>query len=182
MVTPAEQPFRPQVEGAADADTATFRILVVDDDPALRRTFPHVLARPGRLFDECGSIGGKGSRLDPGPVQIEAELVSTSDGSFDLEDRQSHLASCAGARIQMGRCAVIKRGNLTLLLTSRATPPFDLGQWRSQGIEPTQLRIIAVKAAVAHRRASSAAARRAALCSARVVPVPRSISAIWARI
>ncbi len=63
MVTPAEQPFRPQVEGAADADTATFRILVVDDDPALRRTFPHVLARPGRLFDECGSIGEAIDRL-----------------------------------------------------------------------------------------------------------------------
>ncbi|MDG3065832.1 EAL domain-containing protein [Thauera mechernichensis] len=63
MVTPAEQPFRPQVEGAADTDTATFRILVVDDDPALRRTFPHVLARPGRLFDECGSIGEAIDRL-----------------------------------------------------------------------------------------------------------------------
>ena len=63
MVTPAEQPLRPQVEAAVDADTADFRILIVDDDPALRRTFPHVLARPGRVFDECGSIGEAIDRL-----------------------------------------------------------------------------------------------------------------------
>ena len=37
--------------------------------------------------------------------------------------------------------------------TSRKTPTFDLGQLRSQGIEPTNLSVIGVKAAVAHRRA-----------------------------
>ena len=40
-----------------------------------------------------------------------------------------------------------------ILLTSRKTPPFDLGQWRSQGIDPAQLKVIVVKAAVAHRQA-----------------------------
>jgi microcystin degradation protein MlrC len=38
------------------------------------------------------------------------------------------------------------------LITSHKTPPFDLAQWRSQGIVPEQARVIAVKAAVAHRR------------------------------
>ena len=31
-------------------------------------------------------IGGKGSRLDPGPVRLEVELVSRSNGRFELED------------------------------------------------------------------------------------------------
>lgn len=57
MVTPTEQAFRPQIEGAAGTEAGSFRILIVDDDPSLRRTFPHVLARPGRIFDECGTIG-----------------------------------------------------------------------------------------------------------------------------
>ncbi|MFP5400643.1 MAG: EAL domain-containing protein [Gammaproteobacteria bacterium] len=57
MVTPTEQAFRPQIEGAAGTEAGSFRILIVDDDPSLRRTFPHVLARPGRVFDECGTIG-----------------------------------------------------------------------------------------------------------------------------
>jgi microcystin degradation protein MlrC len=41
---------------------------------------------------------------------------------------------------------------VTILLTSRKTPPFDLGQWRSQGLEPKSFSFIGVKAAVAHRR------------------------------
>jgi len=53
----------------------------------------------------------------------------------------------------MGPCAVIRAGGVTLLLTSRKTPPFDLGQYRSQGIDPEKFSFIGVKAAVAHRRA-----------------------------
>lgn len=99
------------------------------------------------------SLGGKGSRLDPGPLELEIELIRRTDGVFDLEDPYSHLASMIGSQIDMGPCAVVRHGSITLLLTSRKTPPFDLGQWRSQGIDPESLRLISVKAAVAHRRA-----------------------------
>ncbi len=105
-------------------------------------------------------IGGKGSQLDAGPLALEVELLRTSDGKFELEDKQSHLASMAGDFFEMGPCAVVRHGGLTILLTSRKTPPFDLGQWRSQGIEPANLSVIAVKAAVAHRRAYDAIAAR----------------------
>jgi microcystin degradation protein MlrC len=98
-------------------------------------------------------IGGKGSRLDEGPLPLEVTLVSRSDGRFQLEDKQSHLASMSGDSYDMGPCAVVRHHGLTILLTSRKTPPFDLGQWRSQGIEPQNLSVIGVKAAVAHRRA-----------------------------
>jgi microcystin degradation protein MlrC len=99
------------------------------------------------------SLGGKGSRLDEGPVSLEVTLVSRSDGRFQLEDKQSHLASMSGDAYNMGPCAVVRHEGLTILLTSRKTPPFDLGQWRSQGVEPEKLGVIGVKAAVAHRRA-----------------------------
>ncbi len=99
------------------------------------------------------SMGGKGSRLDAGPVSIEVELVSRSDGKFELEDKQSHLASMSGNYFEMGPCAVVKHEGIYILLTSNKTPPFDLGQWRSQGIDPAKLSVIGVKAAVAHRRA-----------------------------
>jgi microcystin degradation protein MlrC len=59
----------------------------------------------------------------------------------------------SGVRIDMGPCAVVRHGGVTILLTSKKTPPFDLGQLRSQGIEPEALQVIGVKAAVAHRRA-----------------------------
>ncbi|MCA9040678.1 MAG: M81 family metallopeptidase [Planctomycetaceae bacterium] len=99
------------------------------------------------------SIGGKGSPLGEGPLEITAELRYLSDGQFELEDRNSHLASIAGVQIDMGPCAVLEHALGTILLTSRKTPPFDLGQLRSQGIIPERANVIAVKAAVAHRRA-----------------------------
>jgi microcystin degradation protein MlrC len=40
-----------------------------------------------------------------------------------------------------------------ILLTSKRTLPFDLGQSRSQGVAPGTLAYVGVKAAVAHRRA-----------------------------
>lgn len=98
-------------------------------------------------------IGGRGSPLTGRPVRLEVEFVSRSDGHFLLEDPHSHLASMCGSRFEMGRCAVVRHKGVTILLTSQRTPPFDLGQWRSQGIDPERLSVIGVKAAVAHRKA-----------------------------
>ena len=97
-------------------------------------------------------IGGKGSRFDEGPLSLEAELLSRSDGHFELEDKRSHLASMSGDRFEMGPCAVVRCGGITILLTTERTPPFDLGQWRSQGIDPADLKYIGITAAVAHRQ------------------------------
>lgn len=99
------------------------------------------------------SIGGKGSRLGVGPLEAEVTFVSRSDGKFDLEDRNSHLAAMQGVHYDMGPSAVVTLEGVTILLNSRKTPPFDLAQFRSQGIIPEKLFAIGVKAAVAHRRA-----------------------------
>jgi microcystin degradation protein MlrC len=86
-------------------------------------------------------------------LAISGTLRSRSDGRFTLEDPQSHLASMGGASIDMGPCAVVECDGISILLTSKRTPPFDLGQFRSQGIEPEKLFLVGIKAAVAHRRA-----------------------------
>lgn len=123
--------------------------LVVLNDPAAVASLGGLALGEHRAL----ALGGHGSRLDPGPVRLEVSLLSRSDGRFRLEDPQSHLASMTGMHVDMGHCAVVRSGAITLLLTSRKTPPFDLGQLRSQGLEPTSFDILAVKAAVAHRRA-----------------------------
>lgn len=107
-------------------------------------------AKPGEV--RTLSIGGKRSQLDPGPVTLDVTFVSRSDGKFTLVDRHSHLASMGGVNINMLDSAVVRTENITILLTSRKTPPFDLGQYRSQGIEPKDFAFIGVKAAVAHRQ------------------------------
>ncbi|MCX7298882.1 MAG: M81 family metallopeptidase [Rhodobacterales bacterium] len=105
-------------------------------------------------------IGGKDNPFDLGPVTLDVTLISTSDGRFTLEDLNSHMVAARGKHIEMGPCAVVRHGGLTILLTSLKTAPFDLGQWRSQGIEPRNFAVIGVKAAVAHRRAYDPIAAR----------------------
>lgn len=97
---------------------------------------------------------GLGGGIGDLPVEAEVRFLRRSDGRFAFEDRQNHLAASQGAGYDMGPCAVVGIDpGITVLLTSRATPPFDLGQLRSQGIVPEAQRVIAVKAAVGHRRA-----------------------------
>jgi microcystin degradation protein MlrC len=98
-------------------------------------------------------IGGKGWKLDKGPVTLEVELVSRSDGRFEAEDPNSNQVVVLGRNINMGPSAVVRHRGLTILLTSDKMAPFDLAQWRSQGVEPRDLTMIGVKAAVGHRAA-----------------------------
>lgn len=97
-------------------------------------------------------IGGKSGEIGAEPLLLKVELLSQSDGSYQLVDRHSHGAG-GGLRQEMGRCVVVRCQGVRILLTSRRTPPFDLGQWYSQGIAPETLSVIGVKAAVAHRQA-----------------------------
>lgn len=122
--------------------------VIINDPEAVVLLSRHSAGETIRL-----ALGGKGSRLDQGPVDLEVRLERLSDGAFELEDKQSHLASMSGVHISMGPSAVVTHKHLTILITSKPTPPFDLGQWRSQGVEPKKLEVIGVKAAVAHRRA-----------------------------
>lgn len=56
MVIPGEVPFYSDAIERRAEPAHVSRILLVDDDPALRRSLPHVLAREGRSFEECGSV------------------------------------------------------------------------------------------------------------------------------
>ena len=125
------------------------RSLVIIADPISVQALAD--AKPGekRLLH----VGGRGSPLDAGPVTGEVVFISRSDGKFVLEDKQSHAASMGGVNMDMGPSAVVRLGETTILLNSRKTAPFDLGQLRSQGLEPLDFAVIGVKAAVAHKRA-----------------------------
>jgi microcystin degradation protein MlrC len=129
--------------------------IAINDPEAVQALQPLAIGETATL-----PIGGKGSRLDEGPLPLQVTLISRTDGKFQLEDEQSHLASISGNSVDMGASAVVKHAGISILLTSKKTPPFDLGQWRSQGIEPTRLSVIGVKAAVAHRRAYDPIAQR----------------------
>lgn len=98
------------------------------------------------------SIGGNSGVVGAQPLELDVELVSTSDGKFTLEDLHSHMA-VGGKHHDMGPCAVVSSRGVTILLTTHKMAPMDLAQWRSQGINPEEFFAINVKAAVAHRQA-----------------------------
>lgn len=106
-------------------------------------------ANPGDI--RSVEIGGKSGEIGSEPLPLEVEVVSRSDGRFEPEE--GHVTGPSGSEVHMGPCAVVRHGGVSVLLTSRRTLPFDLTQWRSLGIEPEDLFVIALKAATEHRRA-----------------------------
>lgn len=98
-------------------------------------------------------IGAKTDSFHGEPVEFDGTVQNLTDGRFELENKNSHLASITGTHVNMGPCAVVSNKQVTILLTTHKTPPMDLGQLRSQGIVPEAARYIIVKAAVSHKQA-----------------------------
>jgi microcystin degradation protein MlrC len=106
-------------------------------------------------------LGGKTGEIGSEAIELNVELVRFTDGTFSLEDEHSHLAVRGGRRVEMGPSALVRHQDVFILITSRGTPPFDLGQWRSVGVDPEDLRVVGVKAGAGHRRAYDPIARSA---------------------
>jgi len=98
-------------------------------------------------------IGAKIDTFHGESIPINAKIEFISDGKFELENKNSHLASMMGDKINMGLSAVIKNEKVRILLTSIKTPPMDLGQLYSQKIDPKDAKLIIIKAAVSHKDA-----------------------------
>ncbi len=123
---------------------------VVVNDPEAAATLQD--AAPGERRDV--TIGGMSGEIGAEPLPLEVEVVSKSDGRFVPEEiPRGSLASVLDDEVDMGPCALVRHEGVLVLLTSRRTPPHDLGQWRSQGVEPEELFVVCVKAAVEHRPA-----------------------------
>lgn len=100
-------------------------------------------------------VGGKTDRHHGEPVEIAGVVRTISDGVFrnigPMRD---------GVVDDQGRTVVIDTGSVLVVLTERRMPMWNLQQLRALGIEPTRLRIIVVKAAIAYRAAYVPVARR----------------------
>jgi microcystin degradation protein MlrC len=121
--------------------------VAIADPEAVRALWP--LSPGGRMRV---SVGGKSGVTGAEPLELDVELVTKSDGRFTLEDPHSHMA-VNGLHWDMGPTVVARSAGVTLLLTSVKMAPMDLAMWRSQGVNPEDLFVINVKAAVAHRQA-----------------------------
>jgi len=94
-------------------------------------------------------VGGKADNLHGNPVAIRGKVRLIHDGQF-IETQPRH----GGQRYHdQGLTTVVAVGDSLVVLTSRRQTPFSLQQLLSLGIDPTEMRMIVVKAAVAYRAA-----------------------------
>ena len=94
-------------------------------------------------------VGGKADNLHGDPVSIQGKVRLIHDGRYE-ETEPRH----GGQRHHnQGLTAVLTVEDSLVVLTSRRQTPFSLHQLLSLGINPTEMRMIVVKAAVAFRAA-----------------------------
>ena len=94
-------------------------------------------------------VGGKADTLHGDPVLIQGNVRLIHDGRYE-ETQPRH----GGQRYHdQGLTVVVAMGDSLVVLTSRRQTPFSLQQLLSLGIDPTAMRMIVVKAAVAYRAA-----------------------------
>lgn len=93
-------------------------------------------------------VGGKFDCHHGEPVEITAKVRRLSDGIFRNIGPMRH-----GVLEDQGRTAVLDTGGISVILTERRMPMWNLEQLRVLGVEPTRLRIVSIKAAIAYRAA-----------------------------
>ncbi len=94
-------------------------------------------------------VGGKTDQLHGNPVAITGKIRMIHDGHF-VETEARH----GGQKYHnQGLTAVVSVEDSLVVLTSKRQTPFSLQQLLSLGINPVEMRIIVVKAAIAYRAA-----------------------------
>ncbi len=115
------------------------------------------------------NLGGK---TDPdfggGPLVVEAELVSLSDGHFIGDGPINH-----GLHGNFGPSAVIRVGNIEILVVTIPRQILDLQQFRAFGIDPQNKNVVALKSMQHFRAAFEPIAGEIIVCDSGALCTPR---------
>jgi microcystin degradation protein MlrC len=118
-------------------------LAVICDPEAVRLAFA-----AGVGGDFAAAVGGKTDDRHGRPVPVQGKVRLLFDGVYH------HVGPyMTGQRADMGHTAVVECGKLTIVLTAKRTPPWDLGHIRSVGLWPDDFKIIVVKSAIAWQAA-----------------------------
>ena len=95
-------------------------------------------------------LGGKVAMpaigLEAEPMSITGKVRAITDGGFTVT-----VPMGRGTMIHMGKSAVLDTGRVQVVVISRHTEPYDLGCFRSVGIEPTGKRYLVLKSRIHYR-------------------------------
>jgi microcystin degradation protein MlrC len=100
-------------------------------------------------------VGGKTDGLHGDPVPVQGEVLRITDGRY-----RTSGTWMTGQAFSMGTTAVIQADGVTLVVTSRPTPPFHREQLTSVGVDPARTDIVVAKGAIAWRAAYGDVAAR----------------------
>ncbi|MCW8858306.1 MAG: M81 family metallopeptidase [Deltaproteobacteria bacterium] len=113
-----------------------------------------------------------GGRTDPdfggGPLVVEAELVSISDGNFIGDGPMIH-----GLRGSFGPSAVICIGGIEILVVTTPQQILDLQQFKAFGIEPQHKNVVALKSMQHFRAAFEPISGKIIVCDSGALCTPR---------
>ena len=132
------------------AQNASRALVVITDPDSVERA-----VSAGVRNEAAFEIGGKTDPSYGTPAPLTCRVRTISDGIYTNVGEMRD-----GITDDMGRTAVLQHDGVTIVVTERRVPMWNLQQLRSLGIEPTRLDIIVVKAAIAHRAAYSPIAAR----------------------
>lgn len=105
---------------------------------------PQAVARAHRAGVGATITMAVGGRLDPThsrPVKVTGRVRVLSDGCWTPRARGYNT----GIETSMGRAAILQVGAVRILLAERSTMTVDPELYRSHGIEPLDMKIVAVK-------------------------------------
>ena len=86
------------------------------------------------------TIGGSLNPHYNNSIKIKGVVKFISDGSFQYKGKVY-----TGRLVQMGRCVVVKVNNINILIAEKTMPTTDPEMYRSQGIEPIDMKFVVVK-------------------------------------
>jgi microcystin degradation protein MlrC len=93
------------------------------------------------------------------PVEVTGTVRTIADGEFIVRG-----PVYTGMRAKMGRSVCLDTGPVQIVVTERQFEPWDLGAFRSVGIEPTQKKYLVLKSRIHYRGAFLPIARHVIEC------------------
>ena len=92
-------------------------------------------------------LGGKQApEITGGSILCEAVVEKLTDGVFQNQGVMFH-----GVQVNFGQCALLRIGDVQVIVCSNHTQPYDLEIYRHCGIDPKEKHILVVKSAVHFR-------------------------------
>ena len=114
-------------------------------------------------------LGGKtDARYGGGPLALEIELVSVSDGRFAGDGPMIH-----GLNGSFGPTAVVRAGGIEILVVTIARQMLDLQQFKAFGVDPQNKGVVAIKSMQHFRAAFEPIAGQVIVCDSGALCTPR---------